>query len=535
MSGTDSSITLDASGSLWTRLRYTPLRDVVRGRVTGRLDVRGLVARSTLPDPLQAHVLDVVRRTRLWRLEKMDVAAELIAHFADGLEAGRSPETLAAAFGDAACAAVLIRRAKKRSRPAGWRCAMYASRAGGLLLVLLIVTYLFLAARLWLGRPNIAHDYLADINAPVRALAERERAWPIYREAMLALPAAPMISAEGPPRPGDPDWPAIASYLEDNASILAQVRAASSRPGLGYEYGYGTDEADEALFGPAASSFENMEAGLYGVLLPQLSKLRMLGGVLRDDALRAAADGDIDMALADITALLNLARQVHDGPFPIDQLVGIAIAKMAVRTSGDVLAAFADAFTDEQLRDLAHVLGRGGADAWQVDMTVERMGFEDVLQRVYTDDGAGDGRLTVSGLRLLHSFLDVDTGVLTDGPATSVLAMPLSAALIAGRKDMRQAFERLMDLAQRQQAQPLWERGIDPVVAEEERLSSDALTMARYSPMLAFVPNLVKPDVSAAMLDLSRDAVQTAIAVHLFRRRSGSWPDSIQSLVPAYL
>src|SRR4051812_46111302 len=99
------------------KLRYTPMRDLLRGRVSGRLDLRVLVNASGLPTPLQATVLRIAKRTRLWRMEKVEVAHELLAHFADGLDAGETPEKLIEKFGDERAAAKLIRRAKKRNRP----------------------------------------------------------------------------------------------------------------------------------------------------------------------------------------------------------------------------------------------------------------------------------------------------------------------------------------------------------------------------------------------------------------------------------
>jgi len=75
--------------TLYYRMRYTPLRDVVRGRWTARLDTEGRMARTGLPAPARELIRRVVRRTRLWQVERADVAGELIAHFADGLQGGK--------------------------------------------------------------------------------------------------------------------------------------------------------------------------------------------------------------------------------------------------------------------------------------------------------------------------------------------------------------------------------------------------------------------------------------------------------------
>ena len=103
--------------SALARLCRTPMRDLVRGQVTGRLDREALLADANLPEPLPQLVRQVVRRTRLFRLEKVAVAEELIAHFLDGLEAGRCAGELATSFGDPVQTARLIGRGKRRNRP----------------------------------------------------------------------------------------------------------------------------------------------------------------------------------------------------------------------------------------------------------------------------------------------------------------------------------------------------------------------------------------------------------------------------------
>ncbi len=88
----------DAISSFWHRLRYTRLRDALRGRLDSSLDWEGVIAIAGLPSELAGAVREVVSRTRLWRREKVDVAAELVAHFQDGLEAGRTPTDLVQSF-----------------------------------------------------------------------------------------------------------------------------------------------------------------------------------------------------------------------------------------------------------------------------------------------------------------------------------------------------------------------------------------------------------------------------------------------------
>src|ERR1700743_2100412 len=94
----------------FNRLRLTPAKDLLRGKISGHLNWRYAIASSGLPKPISDLVFRVVKRTRLWRAERRSVADELISHFHDGLAAGETEANLIAAFGDEKAAAKLIRR-----------------------------------------------------------------------------------------------------------------------------------------------------------------------------------------------------------------------------------------------------------------------------------------------------------------------------------------------------------------------------------------------------------------------------------------
>jgi len=66
-------------------------------------------------------VREVVRRTRLWRKEKFDVACELIDHFKEAMEHGVEVDDAVRDFGDTREAAKMIRRSKVRCRSWYWK------------------------------------------------------------------------------------------------------------------------------------------------------------------------------------------------------------------------------------------------------------------------------------------------------------------------------------------------------------------------------------------------------------------------------
>ena len=251
----------DAISSLWHRLRYTRLRDACRGRLDASLDWQGLIALAELPPELAAAVRQVVSRSRLWRSEKVDVAAELIAHFQDGLAAGRTPAELLQSFGDPQASAQLIRRAKRRGRPAVWHAWRYwLDGLGGDVRCCTLPQ----ACGWRLGRPTVKIDYLADFNKPAIAVPEDQRAWPIYRDALLAMGARPtketrqLVDARHiDAKPGEADWKKLEAFLKEHADSLAKLREAAARPSLGFVAS--TSHAD----------FSAKDRELFGVTVPK--------------------------------------------------------------------------------------------------------------------------------------------------------------------------------------------------------------------------------------------------------------------------
>src|SRR6266496_704429 len=180
--------------TLWYKLRYTPLRDALRGRITARLDLRRLLEGAALPPAVKELIHRVAKKTSLWRLEKLDVTQELISHFADGIESGVSSEELIKAFGNETEAAILIRRAKRRNRPPSWQVL----RVLGWLTAALFVFYGGFAIYFFAGRPSPGISYIARVNQTIEKTPLEDRAWPIYRRVLLSLGHISRVSSPAP-------------------------------------------------------------------------------------------------------------------------------------------------------------------------------------------------------------------------------------------------------------------------------------------------------------------------------------------------
>jgi hypothetical protein len=499
-------------------------------------DLPALLARSGLPAELAALVLDTARRTRLWRSEQLDVARELIAHFRDGLDASRTPADLRAAFGTPADAARLIRRAKRRNRPLWWHLQRRALHA----LAAIFAIYLGLIAWFLTGSPAVTRDYFAELTAPIRAIPEPDRAWPIYQAALADLnPAHERLTRQFADTradwssllPSDPRWPELAAELRALAPALDRARDAARRPAMGF-----VPFPPPPSSGSAAPSAP--PAPLLTLLLPHLGEARRVARFLTADALLAADQRDGPRAAANLSATLAVGRHVAEFPCLLSGLVEFAIVSLAADRTQRIIQLAPDALTTDDLIHLAHafasVRGGGPIRIEPRELNAERAFFDDVLQRVFTDNGQGDGRLTPEGFRLLRSA-QLATAELESTPTTGdILLTPAAAFFTMSRQDNARGYALALDSFQSWAAQPPWTRRTFPDPERAAGISGRALAPG-LSPIALLLPAINQAATAAERTGVFRDAALTAIALELFRRREGRYPDRLDQLVPRFL
>jgi hypothetical protein len=540
----------DASAANWlTRAYYTPVGDALRGRLSARLDIRRDIAAANLPLPLSRLIYSVCRGTRLWRGEKSDVARELIAHFSDGLAAGSSTDELVKDFGPIEQAARLIRRAKLRNRPLWWRSCRFGIRLFLATLGVFLLVYCVLAARFYLGKPHVAHNYWHEINA-ARRVDESERAWPLYREAILKLGKDEVDLEWMEDGPTGKDWNKGAELVKRHQAALALMREGAKRPHLGSLLADPADRAAELAVGQDrifSKQSADDNAWLIEALLPVIQEMRRVARFLAVDAKVAAASGDGATALADLAALVSLGEQMFQpNAFLVDQLVGIAIFGMATETAGTILRDSPDLFSEAQLRDLAHCFAAFCGGSVPIDFGGEALFADDLLQRAFTDDGHGDGRITPEGVKLLSELVGANdvTAVLRSikGEGAPALAAkilgPGVAAMVGDRKENHDVYHTILDemIAAHQGPSWLWQKE-DSDVLEAYNIGPPDSSVRR---MRYWLPYLFLPAIDAVFSAAERtiqvrDGAEVAIALTLWKQRHGQWPDRLEQLVPDLL
>jgi len=492
-----------------------------------------------LPDPVRGLVLEVVKRTRLWRREKRRVAAELVGHFEDGIAAGQSAAQLVAGFGEPAVVAKLIRRAQKRQR--GWLWKTWSASWKGV--VCLVVLYVAAGVYLATGRPVVSVDYAALLLREAESVPAEEAAWPVYREALGMLTAMPV--ARDPrgyetfdmARPGDDVWDGLAAYLRENTEALDLIRKASQRMGLGFDpRDIDAADAERWKIQPDAMNATSGLAGgaLIGLLLPHLSDMRHMARLIAADMHEAVIAGDGERVADDVAALMGIGRHAREIPVLICALTGSAIENVAFEELRFILRENPALFSDDQLVELAHLMGSLD-DRFEVEMRGERMFFHDIVQRLYTE--GENGYITNS-----PAVFDLDTTLSgredSDEWHWASLAqigvLPAMTAVTASRGEITAEYERLMDAMEAEIRRPMWEwdGAVERELEEGRRGAIDRLSFRLVD---VLIPSLTRAGAVARFAETERDGVVIAIALELHKRRHGAWPASLDELVPGLL
>ena len=488
---------------LWRRLHTTPLRDLLRGRVSGRLDWRARIARAGLPGEVSEVITRVVRRARLWRIERAAVAEELIAHFGDGLRAGRTAEQLIAEFGDPVAAARLIGRAKRRGRPVAIRAAMWGVRAA---FIAAVVFTLFLI-RFLIGQPTPTVDYAAKMIAASRAIPLSDSAWPVYAELDRQIEAA------GIPTTGltrtlldasqfGHQWPAIAAWVHGHPQIIETARRAAAIPKLGFQVDvqlYWTSLAQTLLGADAKAA---IEAG---------------------EGVRAAEDFEAIYAISRQRTTLPVSRwsqelNLGDIQFLADRLARGLVVNAAI-------------IPESSLVGFAHMLAGPQVAADLIDTRVMRDDFADVIQHVYTDDGHGDGRITPAALPVALERVDLPAY-----PLPSVLYRVMLMAS-PSRLQISAAFNQYMDMVDSNYQKPM--REVDWSAAARLR-HSWSVKARPYAPAWWLLHHAAEPDPQgeqeAVEMTLGgRDGALIGIVLELYRRHHDRYPTTLAELSPEFL
>jgi hypothetical protein len=516
------------------KLRYTPVFDFFRIGFTARLDLNRPLETAALPLPIKELIERVVRRTRLWRLEKLDVLTELIGHFTDGIAASVSADELIAAFGDEANAAKLIRRAKRRNRALYWQALRFASQSVAVVLAI----YAGIALYFFSGRPSPRTNYVAILNETSLKTPEAERAWRIYRRVLQEFSLdrgnrIPFYVIRAVP--DSEQRPVLLELIRQRQGAIEQIRQAAAKPAFGFVHGvdrsgYNTD--------PSLCPLPNAAEPAAGQALNDLAEfgiveVRHVAALLAADASLAREARDRQRLLRDIDALLGLSRQVTQIGFLLSDIVSFGIVLSALDEIEGTLRQHPELLPDEDWLGLAHRFSVPQVAGDIVSLDRGKMQVDDLLQRTFTDNGSGDGRLTPEGAR----YFDC---IGAEGIWLKSALQPMGGLLTRSRQTLASEHDRILDRARANFARPAREAKWDEWDDARKEFNGGSPSVLESINLRPVEPYLLGSVGIFLQQPLERnlghrDGVLTGIALELYRRQHGAYPNSLDALVPQFL
>ena len=282
-----------------------------------------------------------------------------------------------------------------------------------------------------------------------------------------------------------------------------------------------------------AEAQEVMEGAAVSVLLPHIQSFRQGARILHVDTRWALEQGDTERATQNIEAIFGMGRQAADHPFLVCGLVGVALHGIGYDIIDEVIENHFDVFSAEEFERMQIAVGRDSIHDF-INMEGERAMMKDFIQRIYTDDGNGDGRVTPVGVNLMVNFHVIwgsQNQELT-GPlprALERIAAPVSLAVMATRKQMTDKTDELMEIVDNKFHLPYHEEGFFEVEEIVVNAGVQYLLIDQLFPAYQNVRNAMFRTIG------NQSGVEAALAALRYEKINGHPPESLEELVGEYL
>ena len=374
-------------------------------------------------------------------------------------------------------------------------------------------------------------------------------------------------------RPSDAQWPQTVTILKQYKELLDAFRKAANLKSLGLvlqpdarDY---SDEDFAALFpcqekANHKSFFSDynpdglLDGASIAILLPHVQAMRRAARLLHVDSRLAVVEGDSDRVVQNIETVLGLANQTADTPTLVNTLVAVATARIGFDQLEEIISESPDFLSETQLAKLQDRIQKTDIRSW-LNYEGEQLLLKDMVQRCYTDDGNGDGRMTAAGMQLLNGelfgmvALVSDNASSSDAPlsrfeqmknawaefkesklAKSVIA-PTSLYTCASRTEVLAKAEELyreiesdhkLPFRKSRSSKPDGWKDFDDFL---EQNKTEYILLATVMPPVRPVRAAVDRTVA------QKNAVLTALAMYRYHKRNKEWPKTEDDLIPEFL
>jgi hypothetical protein len=515
---------------------------------------------TDLPKPIQAYLK---KATKAGNLSDPD-ECELADHFRAGLAHGKSSDDLIAAMGKPKALGNAIYRAK---HPIEWRVGVTLKWLGYAALTPFALYILLWAGLRW-AKPQPTVDYYALLNQPVLATSPQDQAWPLYR-AVISDPRMrrdKLLDALMRPynnqdpydkddlaRPGDPDWPKAAAYLQTIQPLLIQFRAAAHKPALGIPLYRHADISDDDLVILHATRWTpsqpvanhpicRLASEAFEPDTSHLSTIRVTCRVLSADMHLAAQQGDVKRFFADFEAHLAAARQLGQVPLhDTGRMFPAELTERPIAHAAQIALAHPGFLTEAQVTDLRRKSAQA-IDALASLPTLPDAPYHDRMQRILTP--GPNGRITRDGLIYIFRTAGLpDDDLLTAPPSWeqtigAEILLPLAYLALPSRQGI-DAQRAHINNSRRLNAFAPWSlyQTIHPWthIPADQDLNA---TPTRLFMELGVFAAAISFENEGRILSHAKAQARThdtLLALAQYRARHGQYPATLADLVPAFL
>lgn len=503
---------------------------------------------QNLPVVVQEYISLIIKKMRYRRKVRADVRAELINHFEDELRSiedqaqkEKKAGELIVEFGDAKLLGVLMRRAKKRCRPL-WRTAVVRTfQAIGIMFGLFIVYCVYIS----LGVPTIRIDYVNRINQMARPVADESlNAAALYDKAMALYIEEPKLEVNHTydymyfehtidgnetyvmkkdlldvirgkrwiDELEERELNALKSWINSNQHCIEFYKQGSLKPYCWWERSIKENES------------------LFHLLLPELSKMKDISRMIECNIRIKAEHGDIDGAFEDIIHIYRAGEHFKGPRTLVEQLVGIAIQSLAVNSAFEIISR--KEVSPKQLERFHSNFQKSLDNAiYTVDFQIERFFFMDLIQRCYTDDGRGSGRMSPIGLKRYASDWDVDLLSITEDDWTFGLQYIGMSVISPNREKLSNMVDKYYDSFDEYAKLTPWQGKDADFLMDIDEWSR--FKRLRYWPITYFIPAIKRLGMLYHRTKVTADALVTVIALKRFEQANDVYPETLSELVQA--
>ena len=363
-------------------------------------------------------------------------------------------------------------------------------------------------------------------------------------------------------KPGDEEWAKVVATIGQSQELFRAFREGAKLDHLGLtlhsdlsryskedfsalfprrDYNDTKANRDASSFGLAGYSDEADKLlceSTVGILLPHFSAFHSMARALIVDSRLAATQSDSDRIITNIDTTFGIARQLYNEPFLVASFISKAIFEIGVMHIEELTTDNPELFSPDQLKHLQQSIAKFEIPT-QWDFAADRDVTQDMLQRIYSDDGNGDGRLTSVGLEIL-TVMKIWTNEADANdpqrssvpwqqqtPAARTFFGPALMLTSPTRKEANDSIERYFNIAEESFTANYWEEDYADMEASADENVDDELS--------GIYPTFhrVRNSLNSALA--TKNAGLIAVAAIRFRNANEAWPQTLDDLVGEYL